>query len=157
MTDAIFLRGRLALTALFLTAEAIHMSRFPADLAAALPTLLLAPAVFFPQKRRFFAAIPALWLLICCVLRLAELFASRAMTALDPALCALAFLLAALQLARHGQAVLCQWSRPVALLIGAACLLAFLLGWPDANDLWFLLLLLPAELARCAALIILLR
>ena len=160
MRDTIFLRWRISLTALFLGAEALWMTQFPPEAVSIVPAVFLAFAVLFPPHREFvrrLALFPALWLLICCVLRLSELFASHAMTALDPALCGLAFVLAAVQVARHGRTALFQWSWPTAWLIGFGCILAFALGWPEIDDLWFLLLAVLAELARCAALIDLLR
>ncbi|MBR3867428.1 MAG: hypothetical protein IKM54_06520 [Butyricicoccus sp.] len=160
MTDPVFPRWRLTLTALFLGAELLWLTQRPLEAASAVPTLLLAAAVLFPSRtkgRWLLTLLPALWLLVCCVLRLSELFTSCAMTALHPALCGLAFVLAAVQLARHGRATLYQWSWPTAWLIGAGCALAVLLGWPEIDDLWFLLLTVSAELARCAALTDLLR
>lgn len=160
MTDRIFLRWRLSLTVLFLGAELLWLTQRPLEAASAVPTLLLAAAVLFPSGPKYrwlLTILPALWLLVCCVLRLSGLFAARAMTALHPALCGLAFLLAAAQIARHGKPVLYQWSWPTAWLVGLGCLLALILGWPEIDDLWFLLLAVLAELARCAALIGLLR
>ena len=87
------------------------------------------------------------------MLRVSGLLSGLALTALHPALCGLAFTLAAAQLARHGAAALYQWAYPAAWTLGLGCAVALLLGWPQAHDLWFLLLLLLAELGRCAALI----
>lgn len=160
MTDHIFLRWRLSLTALFLGAELLWLTQCPPEVSCIVPTLFLAGAVFFPARRKyrwFVTVLPALWLLVCCVLRLSELFSARAMTALNPALCGLAFLLAAVQIAHHGKSVLYQWSWPTAWLVALGCILALILGWPEIDDLWFLLLTVLTELARCAALIDLLR
>lgn len=155
MTDSIFLRWRLALLALFLLPEILYLSQGAVEPLALLLTLLLAPAVWLLHRRRFWALtlIPAFWLLALCVLRLAVLFSARALTALHPALCGLAFALAAVQLARHGAAALSQWAYPVAWALGLGCALAAALGWPRPDDMWYLLLLTLAELARCAALI----
>ena len=160
MTDRIFPRWRFSLTALFLGAELLWLTQQPLDASSMIPTLLLTAAVLHPtglKYRWLLTVLPALWLLVCCTLRLSTLFAARAMTALDPALCGPAFLLAAAQIARHGKAVLYQRSLPTAWLVGLGCLLALLLGWPEIDDLWFLLLTVLAELARCTALIDLLR
>lgn len=160
MTEHIFLRWRLALTALFLGAEGFLLTARPLSLFSALPTLLLAPAVLFPArglKRWLLTYLPALWLLVCCVLRLAGHISTYALPALSPALCGGAFLLACLQLTHHGRETLYQWSAPTAWLFGLGVLLCLLLGRPEADSLWFLLLLTIAELGRCAALIDLLK
>lgn len=160
MNDCIFLRWRLSLTALFLGAELLWLTQYPLDAVSVVPTVLLTAAVLFPSGPKYrwlLTILPTLWLLVCCTLRLSGLFTARALTALDPVLCGLAFLLAAVQAARHGKTVLYQWSWPVAWLVGLGCLLAVILGWPEIDDLWFLLLTVLAEFARCTALIDLLR
>ena len=155
MTERIFPRWRFALTALFLLPELLYISQGMTYFISIVFTLLLAPAVWTgSEKRRWFLTfLPAFWLLTLCVLRLSALLSELALTALHPALCGLAFALAAVQLARHGAAALYQWAYPAAWALGLGCALALLLGWPQVHDLWFLLLLLLAELSRCAALI----
>ncbi|MGN0993698.1 MAG: hypothetical protein ACI4PD_01150 [Butyricicoccus sp.] len=155
MTERIFPRWRLALTALFLLPELLYISQGMTDFFSIALTLLLAPTVWLNSRKRhwFLILLPAFWLLVLCVLRISGLLSGLALTALHPALCGLAFTLAAAQLARHGSAALYQWAYPTAWALGLGCVLALLLGWPQAHDLWFLLLLLLAELGRCAALI----
>ena len=155
MTERIFPRWRLALTTLFLLPELLYISQGMTDFFSIALTLVLAPTVWFGCRKRnwFLIVLPAFWLLVLCVLRVSGLLSGLALTALHPALCGLAFTLAATQLARHGAAALYQWAYPAAWTLGLGCAVALLLGWPQAHDLWFLLLLLLAELGRCAALI----
>lgn len=160
MTDTIFLRWRISMTALILGAEALWLMQGMREPLMLLLTILAAFALQTPHRSKkiwFLTFLPAIWLLVCSVLRLSVHFAEYALTALHPALCALAFSLACVQLARHGREPLYQWSWPVAWLVGLGFVLALLLGWPEIDDLWFMLLVLPAELGRCAALIDLLQ
>ena len=155
MTERIFPRWRVALTALFLLPSLLCGSQGMDELFPAVLTLALAPAVWRGREARgwLLRLLPAVWLLALSVYRLSVLLAETALTALSPALCGLAFALAAVQLARHGAAALFQWAYPVAWALGLGCALALALGWPQVHDLWFLLLLTLAELARCGALV----
>ena len=160
MTDTIFMRWRITLTFLFLDAEVLWLTAQPSEPYTLLPTLALAPAILFPAKskaRWLLTYLPALWLLGTCTFRLSRDFSGHGLTALHPALCGAAFLLVCVQIARHGRHTLYQWSFPVAWLVLSGILLCLLLGWPEADDLWYLLLLLIAEFGRCAALIDLLK
>lgn len=160
MTDTIFLRWRISMTILFLGAEALWAAQGMRQPLTLLLTLLLALAVWMPAREKktwFLTVLPALGLLGCSVFRLSNLFADHALTALHPALCGLAFVLAAVQLMHHGRSTLYQWSWPTTWLVGIGCLLTLVLGWPEIDDLWFLLLLALAELGRCAVLLDLLR
>ena len=160
MKETIFNRWRVALLFLFLSTELLWISQRNIEWTVIGLTLALAPLVWHPisgKKRWLLSFVPAIWLFFLCVLRLATLFSARALTALHPVLCGTAFILAVLQFVRHGKITLYQWSYPVAWIFGAGCLLALLLGWPRAEDLWFLLLVLVAEFARCAALLHLLQ
>ncbi len=155
MTESVFRRWRLAQLALFLGAEALWYIQGGSGAVWIGLTAALAPFLWAtePGKWRLLLSLPAIALFGLSGLRFSTLLAERAMTALHPALCALAFALAVWQLAAHGRAAVAQWCWPVLWVLLAGVFLGAALGWPEIDDLWFLLIALIAELARCGTLL----